>query len=63
MQGAGMALPQRRLRPRDYGRCTKCGKLTEKASLSPGPEGGMFGPECIKAAIREWNERMTTQET
>lgn len=58
-----MALPQRRLRPRDYARCTGCGKLTEKASLTPGPDGGLFGPECAKRAMREWADRVASEGT
>lgn len=44
------------LRPSDYGRCTSCNKLCEKASLKPGPEGGMVGPECLKKVLNAWAE-------
>lgn len=45
---------RRQLRPRDYGRCTACGRLTEKTALVTGPDGGSFGPVCLEREIRRW---------
>lgn len=39
-----------------FARCSVCRKLTLKENLRPGPEGGMLGPGCFEAAMREWVE-------